>query len=128
MQVSLYRQMAEGSITVDGSDVVTGRPAGPYVGLDIAQEVLFLGGLPAGVPPRGILGPGETVGLQHLYCYPPLFCLSQCVPYLSSTVHFMHIVLRRYCLVCVARVCGFLLFALNYQLKSNISTLSPSIL
>ena len=29
------------------------------------QEVLFFGGLPTGVSLRGILGPGETVGLQH---------------------------------------------------------------
>lgn len=65
VQVSLHRQRELGSITVDGSDVVSGRPAGPYVGLDIAQEVLFLGGLPAGMPPRGILRPGERVGSTH---------------------------------------------------------------
>lgn len=62
VQVSLHRQRELGSITVDGSDVVSGRPAGPYVGLDIVQEILFLGGLPVGVPPRGILQPGEIVG------------------------------------------------------------------
>ena len=93
--------MAVGSITVDGSDVVTGRPAGPYIGLDIAQEVLFLGGLPAGVPPRGILGPGETVGLQHLaYCSLPLFVsvnvyhiflllFISCIQYLGGTVLYV---------------------------------------
>lgn len=78
VQVSLYRQRELGSITVDKTDVVSGRPAGPYVGLDIAQEILFLGGLPTGVTPRGILQPGETVG--GTLCIASLLCtLTTCI-------------------------------------------------
>ena len=78
VQVSLHRQRELGSITVDRTDVVSGRPAGPYVGLDIAQEILFLGGLPTGVTPRGILQPGETVG--GTLCIASLLCtLTTCI-------------------------------------------------
>lgn len=86
VQVSLHRQREVGSITVDRTDVVSGRPAGPYVGLDIAQEVLFLGGLPTGVTPRGILQPGETVG-STLHCQPPVL-LTTCVPCCSFAFQF----------------------------------------
>ena len=87
VQVSLHRQREVGSITVDRTDVVSGRPAGPYVGLDIAQEVLFLGGLPTGVTPRGILQPGETVG-STLYIASLLCALTACIHCCSFAFQF----------------------------------------
>ena len=79
--------MAAGSITVDGSDVVTGQPAGPYIGLDISHAGSTFLWRPTH---RGVsswdTGTRRNSGFTALV-FSASVCLSQYVHYHSSVVH-----------------------------------------
>ena len=57
-QVVLWRHHQNGSMTVDGQEVVTGTSPGTYTQLNLDGTLLFVGGIPLNVSIIGVVQPG----------------------------------------------------------------------